>query len=294
MRVNDLNAGDKSMRKRGERMLAKRWVALLGILVATGLATAACSFMELDRAAEALTVEVTRVVEVEKIVERVVEVPVSVEKLVEVEVTRIVEVIVELESVSTPEPAETLSAGVIFADDFRDPSSGWDISDRPQGSSRYRDGSLVIVNYTHSDMRVESSLADLQVDDVVVEVDMVWLGGTDDNWQNVELRDDGRGNAYTLGISADGYFVIETAVDGHPQPLVGPTRSPHIRAERNAVNTVRATAIGNTLTLTVNGHSLAEVTDNRLASGRVGLSVSSLAGDYSEVAFTRIVISHPE
>ena len=197
----------------------------------------------------------------------------------------------------TPEPQPTATPTgptVILADDFSDPASGWDTFDDASGRAVYQDGSLVIRDYTASGSRTSSHLVSSQVEDVIVEFDVKWIGGTDDNWQSVEVRQDGRGNNYGFDISADGFYGIVIDIAGVPEQLAGVTRSNHIRRGQNVVNSVRASAIGSTLRLSVNGHLLAEVTDTRLKSGHISFSVSSLAGQYSEVAFTNLVVSEPD
>lgn len=195
----------------------------------------------------------------------------------------------------TPEPTNTPAGPrVILTDDFSDPLSGWDTFDDADGRAVYQDGSLVIRDSTANPGRTSSHLVSCHVRDVIVEFDVKWIGGTDDNWQSVEVRQDGKGNNYGFDISADGFYGIVIDVAGVPEQLAGITRSNHIRRGQNVVNSVRASAIGSTLRLSVNGHLLAEVTDTRLKEGHISFSVSSLAGQYSEVAFMNLVVMQPE
>jgi len=189
---------------------------------------------------------------------------------------------------------ENVGGSVIFTDDFSNPASGWETSDTSRGRVMYQSRSLVIRDYTGTDSaRTTSHRADSYVQDAIVEFDVKWIDGTDDNWQSVEVRNDRSGSAYGFDISADGYYGITVDVNGRPQNLVGPTQSSYIRRGRNAVNSVQASAIGSALRLSVNGHLLAEETDTRLKEGSISFSVSSLAGQYSEVAFTNLRVSRP-
>ena len=112
--------------------------------------------------------------------------------------------------VGTVQAASTENAGgsVIFADDFSNPSSGWETSDTSSGRVRYQSRSLIIRDYTGTTGtgRTTSHRADSDVQDAIVEFDVKWIGGTDDNWQSVEVRNDRRGSAYGFDISADGYY----------------------------------------------------------------------------------------
>ena len=192
-------------------------------------------------------------------------------------------------------PTENVDGRIIFVDDFSDPSSGWETPDTHQGRVRYVNRSLVIRDYTGTtgDRRTTSHRANSYVQDAIVEFDVKWIGGTDDNWQSIEVRNYQNGSAYGFDISADGYYGITVDINGRPENLVGPTPSPHIRRGRNVVNSVRGTAIGSVLRLYVNGYLLAEATDTRLKGGSVSFSVSSLADQYSEVAFTNLRVSRP-
>ncbi len=162
-------------------------------------------------------------------------------------------------------------------------------AEHDHGHSRLIEGSLVILNRTHSNQRTTSELANSKHQDVVVECDVQWTGGTDDNWQSVELRVDG-GRGYGFDISADGYFAITMDVGGEPRYLHPITRTAHTHRERNSVNRIRASAVGNTLTLSVNGKRLAEVTDDSLAEGMITFSLTSLAQQHSEARFSNLSI----
>ena len=128
--------------------------------------------------------------------------------------------------------------------------------------------------------------------DHTIQVETTLVGGTDHNWQTVSCRLTSKGDYYDLGISADGYFFLDAWVDGKRLPKsLGPTRSRHIRLGRHVVNVLLIECVGSTVRLSVNGHVLAEMDDHAHSSGKIGLSVDSLAGHYSEVAFDNLVVS---
>lgn len=189
---------------------------------------------------------------------------------------------------------EDLGGKVIFTDDFSNPSSGWATCDTSSGRVKYQNRSLIIRDYTGTaSARTTSHNANCYVEDAIVEFDVTWIDGTDDNWQSIEVRNDRNGSAYGFDISADGYYGITVDINGRPQNLVGPTPSSYIRQGRNSVNSVRASAIGSTLRLYVNGHLLADETDTRLRGGTISFSVSSLDASYSEVAFSNLRVTRP-
>ena len=94
--------------------------------------------------------------------------------------------------------------------------------------------------------------------------------------------------------SADGYYLLDIWVNGSKlDKSLGPSRSRHIRTDRNAVNALRVECVGTSLRLFVNGNMVAEIMDTNIARGHVGLSVDSLGGKFSEVAFDNIRITVP-
>ncbi len=196
-------------------------------------------------------------------------------------------------SADAAEDTDPAESSVILADDFSDPSTGWLTYDDADGRAEYGEAALVIRDYTDSDALASSGRPGIYVEDAIVDVDMLWLDGTDDNWQVVNLRVDEADNGYSFAISADGWYMIAIHLEGTAEDLIGPAQSEHIRTGQNAVNSVRASAVGSTLGLAVNDHLLAQATDTRLQGGSISFSVASQAGQYSEVAFANLVVTEP-
>ncbi len=130
--------------------------------------------------------------------------------------------------------------------------------------------------------------------DQIIEVETTLLDGTDDNWQTVNCRQVDDSNYYDLGISADGYYLLDVWVDGTKlNKSLGPSGSPHIRTGRNVVNALRIECVGSILRLFVNGNLVAELTDETFSKGLVAFSVMSIGGPYSEVAYDNFRITVP-
>ena len=179
---------------------------------------------------------------------------------------------------------------VLFSDDFSVPSDRWDITDLANGEARYVRGAMhvkavsaggsIFVPYSRS------------FSDLSIQVETTLVGGTDDNWQTVSCRHSSDGDYYDLGISADGFYMLDVWVGGtRLSKSIGPTRSRHIRQGRNAVNVLLVECVGNRLSLSVNGHVLAELRDNNHSIGLLALSVDGLASTYSDVAFDNLVVT---
>ncbi len=178
-----------------------------------------------------------------------------------------------------------------YSDDFSSSTSGWDTFADEDGRASYEGGWLHVTTYTAAGFATYSC-AHQHFTDFILEVETKLVAGTDDNWHQIVCRylDD---NYYDFDISADGYYGILAWIQGSRHVLVEPTSSIHILQGRNATNRVRVECVGSTLSLSVNGHLLVEVTDARLHGGDICLGVSSLAGTFSEVAFDNIVVTAP-
>lgn len=177
-------------------------------------------------------------------------------------------------------------AAVLFSEDFSVPSDRWDIY---PGDARYFNGAILVRdNIGGGSIFVPY---DRTFSDQSIRVETTLVGGTDDNWQTVACRFSPGANYYDLGISADGYYMLDVWVNGRRlSKSIGPTRSPHIRLGRNAVNVLQVDCVGDLLTLTVNGKVLAQLRDDHHTSGNIALSVNALAGRFSEVAFDNLLV----
>jgi hypothetical protein len=181
---------------------------------------------------------------------------------------------------------------VLLFDDFSRVDPNWLTEESIGGTARIVDGALRVRNETPS-VSATVALYDAIFDDQVIEVEMTLVDGTDDNWQTVICRSNDDGY-YSIGISADGYYALAVFVGGSQQDQsLGPSRSSSIRTGTNAMNLVQVECVGDRLRLIVNGSTVAELSDGNHRKGRSGVSVSSLAGRFSRVAFDNLRITRP-
>lgn len=178
---------------------------------------------------------------------------------------------------------------VVFRDGFDSQNGNWTTYSGEDGSALYENGKLHIKNYTASKYP-SGSYIERQFSDFALEVEMELVGGSSANWQSVVCRYNGVGDSYMFCINADGKYAILKAVEGVATMLRTPTSSSHIKTGLAVTNNIRVECIGSSLTLYVNGFNVAQVSDNSLVTGSVGLSVESTSGEYSEVAFDNVVI----
>jgi len=188
-------------------------------------------------------------------------------------------------------PWPTMGTERVFVD-FETVDPDWITGTFQDGVVRIADGELFVRDFTASSASV-TAVYDAEFDDVIVDVDVRLAEGTADNWQTVGCRIEGN-NYYDLGISADGYYIIDAWVEGvQLDRSLGPTPSPYIVTGADAVNSLHVECIGDRLSLSVNGNLLEELTDASLTSGGVGLSVNALAEVFSEAAFDNFRAATP-
>lgn len=181
---------------------------------------------------------------------------------------------------------------VLFSDDFSDEAGDWETFSNEDGSAFYENGRLHLINQTLAP-RSTITPAHQYFTDFILEVETELVSGTDDNWHNVVCRYQDDDNHYMLAISADGYYSISRRVDGDLIDLLSPTESPYINYGMGVVNLVQIECIGSSLSLSVNGYLLGEVTDTTFGGGDIALGASSLDESFTEIAFDNITVSEP-
>jgi uncharacterized repeat protein (TIGR02543 family) len=180
---------------------------------------------------------------------------------------------------------------VLFSDDFSQDTGLWDTFSDSYGEAFYENGWFHVTDY--SGAGPVSSFAHQYFTDCIIDVDMKLISGSLDNWQTVIFRQVDDDNYYTAEISADGYYEMQRWINGTLLSLVNPTSSSYIHQGYDVVNSVHIECIGNSFSLSVNGHLLVEVTDNTFTGGDIGLDVIVLSGSSTEVAFDNLVVTEP-
>jgi uncharacterized repeat protein (TIGR02543 family) len=183
---------------------------------------------------------------------------------------------------------------VLFLDDFSDEAGVWDTFSNEDGSAFYENGWLHLINYTSAAV-VTDTYAYQYFTDFVLEVETKLVGGTDDNWHQVFCRNQDDDNYYEFAISADGYYYVSRYIGGLEVLLAGAeaNHSSYIHQGQGVTNLIHIECIGSILSLSVNGHVLATVTDTTFTGGDIGLAASALSGTFTEIAFDNIVVSEP-
>jgi hypothetical protein len=182
--------------------------------------------------------------------------------------------------------------GILFQDDFSDPSSGWDKVNVSDGVTDYTDGVYrIYVNTSNTDVWSNPGLS---FTDARVEVDATKVDGADDNDYGVICRYQDSENFYFFVVSSDGYYGIGKVVAGKQQ-LIGVDSMPpsEVIKKGNDTNHLSAECVGSSLSLSVNDQSLAQYDDTEFTSGDVGLIAGTFDTTGVDIHFDNFVVSKP-
>jgi hypothetical protein len=182
--------------------------------------------------------------------------------------------------------------GVLFQDEFSNPSSGWDQVDDGEAFTDYaNDAYRIIVNVENTDVWANPGL---NFTDTVIEVEATKLGGPDDNDFGLICRYQSPSNFYFFLISSDGFYSIGKWSGGE-QISISSESMEYSEAinQGSASNTIRADCVGSRLTLWVNDQLLVEATDTDFTTGDVGLIAGTFAIPGTDIQFDNFVVREP-
>jgi len=191
-----------------------------------------------------------------------------------------------------PGESEKQSGDIMFRDDFSDPGSGWNRVSSPTGDTEYDDGVYrVFVKEANTDIW---SKPGQYFGDTIIEVEAFKVGGERDNRFGVICRATGTDSFYTFIISSDGFFGIGKVEEQNYELLGAEALMPSEDIQKgSALNHIRAECIGETLTLYVNGHKIAEVRDSEFAAGDVGLIAGTYDVPGTDIRFDNFIVIKP-
>lgn len=189
------------------------------------------------------------------------------------------------------DPDECSGGGALFFDDFReDTECGWILYSRG-GAEVRREGETLRLT-TSQPGQVWWSNAGRNFDDLILTADIQHINGPTDNAYGLICRYQSAENFYLFLISSDGYYAIGKYQSGTSQITYLNEGGEYVFSEainqESASNRVRATCIGNELTLSVNGVLLQSVTDPTFVTGDIGVAVSTFEPGTLEVAFDNV------
>ena len=179
-------------------------------------------------------------------------------------------------------------SGLLFADDFADPQSGWYLEVSPDSERSYQTGELRISVFKPNwDAWSYSGHFD-DLADLSIEVDARRVEGPArcDYGILVRMQDDAT-SFYTFAITSDGTYSVQISRGDEWIKLVDWTASDAIR-QGALVNHLRVECEGAHLAFLANNRLLTELDDKTCAQGDVGLIAGTFDDAGAVVAFDNL------
>lgn len=190
-------------------------------------------------------------------------------------------------------PAPCDEGGTLFNDDFSgEQNCGWALYDRGGSEAEIADGALRLTTAQPGEIWWTNPGRNLS--DVILTASVEVIGGPADNAFGLICRYQSPDNFYIFLISSDGYYTVGKYQSGSDQIIYlteeGQYQSSEAIAQGTAgvANELRATCIGDELTLSVNGTQVATVTDPTFVTGDIGVAASTFEAGTLEVAFQNV------
>lgn len=193
-------------------------------------------------------------------------------------------------------PDSCQDAGVLFQDDFSgEQACGWALYNRGGAVAEIEEGVLRIS--TSQPGQIWWTNPGRSFDDMIVTAQARQMSGPNDNAYGVMCRYQNEENFYVFLISGDGFYAIGKYQSGNDQVVYlsgeGQYQFSDIINQGAATNEIRASCIGNELSLTVNGLPLTTVSDPTFVTGDIGLGVSTLQPGTAVVQFDNVRVIAP-
>ncbi len=194
----------------------------------------------------------------------------------------------------TTDPCD--ESGALLRDDFSgEQNCGWREYNQGGAVVEIAEGTLSIS--TSQTGQIWWTNAGRDFGDVIVTVQARQTSGPNNNAYGVLCRYQDENNFYIFLISGDGYYAIGKYQTGEQQITYLTPNQEYVFSDLInqgvATNLLRASCIGNELSLSVNGLPLVTVTDDSFAGGDVGLGVSTLEPGTAVVQFDDLLVLAP-
>lgn len=199
-------------------------------------------------------------------------------------------------SIGGADPDPCNEGGSLFFDDFSgEQECGWALYNQGGAVTSIEEGAFQIS--TSQPGQIWWSNPGRNYNDVVITTQARQVSGPNDNAYGVICRYQNEENFYLFLVSGDGYYAIGKYQTGSDQIVYlsgdGRFQFSDIINQGVATNQVRASCIGNELSLAVNGLPLVSVTDPTFVTGDVGVGVSTLEPGTAVVHFDQLQVLAP-
>ena len=187
-------------------------------------------------------------------------------------------------------PVDQTGTTVVLQDDFSTIDENWNLESSDTVKRGISDGEFFLqINDTNTD---GWSTYPLSLEDVSVAVDARKTAGPDVNDYGVMCRYQDPDNYYFLQLGSDGTYAISRYLNGEFTALVDWTSSPAVKTG-SETNHIRATCVGNLLSLYVNDELLTTVEDDALTAGKIALAAGTYDDPGVQVNFDNLVVRTP-
>jgi len=186
--------------------------------------------------------------------------------------------------------------GTVLNDDFEgEKECGWVLYEGRGVTSRVEDGVLRIGNSLSGEIAWANAGRD--IDDAIITVETIQADGSDDNAYGVICRYQNPENFYIFLISGDGHYAIGKYQSGSPQVQYLSGEGQYIYSDvinqGESRNEIRASCVGNELSLSVNGVPLETVNDPTFVIGDIGLGASTFQPGTTVIEFDNLRVFAP-
>jgi len=196
--------------------------------------------------------------------------------------------------VSGPDPCNEETT--LLQDDFSgERDCGW-ILYNDQGITSTINNDVLTINNSLSG-QISWVNADRNFSDVIITTQARQVGGPNDNAYGVICRYQSESDFYVFLISGDGFYAIGKYQSGTPQIQYLTGEGQYLSSDAinqgQAANEIKASCVGDELTLMVNGILLDTVSDPTFVRGDIGLGASTFQPGTAEIEFDSIIVIAP-
>jgi hypothetical protein len=205
-------------------------------------------------------------------------------------------VLLALAACGSSGPQACDEGGTLFNDNFAEEREcGWDLYNRSGAEVAIEEEALHLT--TSQPGQLWWTNPGRNFDDVIINVDATPLEGPMDNAYGIICRFQSIENFYVFLISGDGYYAIGKYQSGNNQITYLNEEGEYVPSEAinqgDSLNKLRASCIGDELSLSVNGVPLATITDPTFVTGDVGLAASTFEPGTLTVAYDNVRVIAP-
>ena len=193
-----------------------------------------------------------------------------------------------------PQPCD--EGGTLFNDNFvEERNCGWELYSRSGAETTVEDGALHLT--TSQPGQLWWTNPERNFDDVIITADATPVDGPVDNAYGLICRYQSPENFYIFLVSGDGYYAIGKYQSGNNQITYLNPEGEYAPSEAinqgTSMNKLRASCVGDELSLSANGVPLATVNDPTFVTGDIGLAASTFEPGSLTVAFDNVRVIAP-